>query len=83
MSKAKSRDPLAKKFTLETMQGEGVRGKYFAKVSKGFEVVKLNSEVAKPRPSAAVVNAAHPSGLEITPATQAVVPAELLKLSRG
>ena len=42
MSKAKITDPLDRKFTLETLQGKGVRGKYFAKVSKGSNVVKLD-----------------------------------------
>ena len=35
MSKAKTTDPLDRKFTLETVQGKGVRGKYFTKVGKG------------------------------------------------
>ena len=66
MSKAKTTDPLDRKFTLETVQGKGVRGKYFTKVSKGSNVVKLDPEIAKAFPSADAVNAALASVIEIS-----------------
>lgn len=66
MSKVKTTDPLDRKFTLETMQGKGVRGKYFAKVSKGSNVVKLDPEIAKVFPSSDAVNAALASVIEIS-----------------
>ena len=71
MSKAKTSDPLDNKFTLETMQGKGVRGKYFARVSKGSNVVKLDPEVAKVFTSANAVNAALASVIEISKLTKA------------
>ena len=66
MNKAKATDPLDRKFTLETMQGKGVRGKYFAKVSKGSNVVKLVPEIAKVFTNADAVNAALASVIEIS-----------------
>ena len=69
MSKAKTTDPLDRKFTLANMDGKGVRGKYFAKVSKGSNVVKLDPEIAKAFPSADAVNAALASVIEISKLT--------------
>lgn len=69
MSKAKTADPLDRKFTLETMQGTGVRGKYFARVAKGSNVVKLDPAIAKAFPSADAVNAALASVIEISKLT--------------
>ena len=69
MSKAKTTDPLDRKFTLETLQGKGVRGKYFAKVSKGSNVVKLDPEIAKVFTSADAVNAALASVIEMSKLT--------------
>ena len=69
MSKVKTTDPLDRKFTLETMQGKGVRGKYFAKVGKGSNVVKLDPEIAKVFPSADAVNAALASVIELSKLT--------------
>ncbi len=69
MNKAKATDPLDRKFTLETMQGKGVRGKYFARVSKGSNVVKLDPEIAKVFTSADAVNAALASVIEISKLT--------------
>ena len=57
------------KFTLETLQGKGVRGKYFAKVSKGSNVVKLDPEIAKVFTSADAVNAALASVIELSKLT--------------
>ena len=47
----------------------GVRGKYFTKVSKGSNVVKLDPEIAKAFPSAGAVNAALASVVEISKLT--------------
>lgn len=69
MSKAKTTDPLDRNFTLETVQGKGVRGKYFTKVGKGSNVVKLDPEIAKAFPSADAVNAALASIIEISKLT--------------
>ena len=69
MSKAKTTDPLDRKFTLENLQGKGVRGKYFAKVSKGSNVVKLDPKIAKVFTSADAVNAALASVIEISKLT--------------
>ncbi len=38
--------------------GKGVRGKYFARVSKGSNLVLLNDKVAKAFPTGAAVNEA-------------------------
>ena len=70
MSKAKSIDPLDRKFTLETLQGKGDRGKYFAKIAKGSNVVKLNPEIAKVFPTSDAVNAALASVVEISKLTK-------------
>ena len=69
MSKAKATDPLDRKFSFESVQGKGVRGKYFAKVSKGSNVVKLDPEIAKVFTSADAVNAALASVIEISKLT--------------
>ena len=69
MSKAKTTCVPGRKFTLETLQGKGVRGKYFAKVSKGSNVVKLDPEIAKEFTSADAVNAALASVIEISKLT--------------
>ena len=69
MSKVKATDPLDRKFTLETMQGKGVRGKYLVKVGKGSNVVKLDPEIAKVFPSADAVNAALASIIELSKLT--------------
>ena len=70
MSKAKTIDPLDRKFTLETLQGKGVRGKYFVKIAKGSNVVKLNPEIAKVFPTSDAVNAALASVIEISKLTK-------------
>ena len=69
MSKAKTTCVPGRKFTLETLRGKGVRGKYFAKVSKGSNVVKLDPEIAKVFTSADAVNAALASVIEISKLT--------------
>ena len=69
MSKAKTTDPLDRKFTLETLRGKGVRGKYLAKVSKGSTLVKLDPEIAKMFTRADAVNATLASVIEISKLT--------------
>lgn len=66
MGKAKTTDQLDRKFTLETMDGKGIRGKYFANVSMGSNVVKLDPKIAKVFTSADAVNAALASVIEIS-----------------
>lgn len=70
MSKARTTGAPGRKFALETLQGKGVRGKYFAKVSKGSNVVKLDPKIAKAFTSADAVNAALASVIEISKLTK-------------
>jgi hypothetical protein len=70
MSKAKTIDPLDRRFTLESLQGKGVRGKYFTKFAKGSNIVKLNPEIAKVFPTSDAVNAALASVIEISKLTK-------------
>ena len=56
MKKTGDIDPLDRKFTLKTLQGKGVRGKYFARVAKGTNLVRLSPEVARLFPTEAAVN---------------------------
>ena len=77
MGKAKTAGVRGRKFTLETLQGKGVRGKYFAKVSKGSNVVKLDPEIAKVFTSADAVNAALASVIEIAKLTN--MPQRMIK----
>lgn len=72
MKKAKATDPLDRSFTLDSLpgNGKGVRGKYFAKASKGSNVVKLDPHIAKVFPNADAVNAALASVIEISKLTQ-------------
>jgi hypothetical protein len=72
MSKAKTTDPLDRKFTLESMRErneKGVRGKYLAKVSRGTNMVKLEPGIAKVFTNAEAVNAALQSVIEIAKLT--------------
>lgn len=55
MSKAK--DEMRAEYRREDL-GKGVRGKYFARVSKGTNVVLLNEKVAKAFPNSEAVNEA-------------------------
>ncbi len=50
-------DSMRREYRREDL-GKGVRGKYFAHVSKGTNLVLLNDEVAKAFPTAEAVNAA-------------------------
>jgi hypothetical protein len=72
MSKAKTTDPLNRKFSLQSMRelGEkGIRGKYFAKVSRGTNMVKLEPSIAKVFTNAEAVNAALQSVIEMAKLT--------------
>jgi hypothetical protein len=77
MSKAKATDPLDRTFTLEVVQkmGAGIRGKYFARVSKGTNLVKLHPEIAKAFPNEDAVNAALASVIEMAKFTTKPRPA--------
>lgn len=55
MSKVK--DEMRAEYRREDL-GKGVRGKYFARVSKGTNLVLLNEKVAKAFPTAEAVNEA-------------------------
>jgi hypothetical protein len=66
MSKAK--DELRREYRREEL-GKGVRGKYFARVSKGTNLVLLNEEVAKAFPTTDAVNEALTGLLELTEQT--------------
>jgi hypothetical protein len=56
MKKIAEVDPLDRTFSQATLQGKGVRGKYFARVSKGTNLVRLSPEVARLFPSEEAVN---------------------------
>ena len=56
MKKTANIDPLDRTFSLPTLQGKGVRGKYFARVAKGTNLVRLSPEVARLFPTEEAVN---------------------------
>lgn len=56
MKKIADIDPLDRTFSQATLQGKGVRGKYFARVAKGTNLVRLSSEVARLFPTEEAVN---------------------------
>ena len=56
MKKTADIDPLDKTFSPATLQGKGVRGKYFARVAKGTNLVRLSPEVARLFPTEEAVN---------------------------
>jgi hypothetical protein len=56
MKKASDIDPLDRNFSLETLQGKGVRGKYLARITKGTNLVRLSPEVARIFPTEESVN---------------------------
>ena len=58
MTKIDDVDPLDRKFSLNTLQGKGIRGKYFVRVAKGTNLVRLSPEVARLFPTEAAVNRA-------------------------
>lgn len=51
-------DPLDRKFSLKGLSGKAVRGKYYARVMKGTNLVRLAPEVARLFPNDAAVNKA-------------------------
>ena len=66
MKKTNKSDPLDRTFTLDTLQGKGIRGKYFARVTKGTNLVRLRPEVARLFPTEAAVNEALMSLAELS-----------------
>ncbi|MBC7943823.1 MAG: hypothetical protein H7X91_00820 [Burkholderiales bacterium] len=58
MKKADDIDPLDRKFSLASLSGKGVRGKYYSRVKKGSNLVRLSPEVAHLFPTEAAVNQA-------------------------
>ena len=56
MKKTADIDPLDRTFSPATLQGKGVRGKYFARVAKGTNLVRLSSAVARLFPTEEAVN---------------------------
>jgi len=56
MKKATDIDPLDRTFSLATLQGKGVRGKYLARITKGTNLVRLSPEVARIFPTEESVN---------------------------
>jgi hypothetical protein len=51
-------DPVNRRFSLATLPGKGVRGKYHARVAKGSNLVRLSPEVARLFPTEEAVNKA-------------------------
>ena len=47
MKKADEIDPLDRIFSLATLKGKGVRSKYYTRVIKGSNLVRLKPEVAR------------------------------------
>ena len=56
MKKTTDIDPLDRTFSLATLQGKGVRGKYHARITKGTNLVRLSPEVARIFPTEEAVN---------------------------
>ena len=56
MKKTTDIDPLDRTFSPATLQGKGVRGKYFARVAKSTNLVRLSPEVARLFPTEEAVN---------------------------
>ena len=66
MKKTNKSDPLDRTFTRDTLQGKGIRGKYFSRVTKGTNLVRLHPEVARLFPTEAAVNEALMSLAELS-----------------
>jgi hypothetical protein len=64
----KAKDEMRTEYRREDL-GKGVRGKYFARVSKGSNLVLLDDEVARAFPTGAAVNEALLSLLTFTEQT--------------
>ena len=56
MKKTADIDPLDRTFSPATLQGKGVRGKYFVRIAKGTNLVRLSPEVARLFPTEEAVN---------------------------
>ncbi len=56
MKKTTDIDPLDRTFSLATLQGKGVRGKYVARIAKGTNLVRLSPDVARLFPTEEAVN---------------------------
>ncbi len=56
MKKITDIDPLDRTFSLATLQGKGVRGKYIARIAKGTNLVRLSPDVARLFPTEEAVN---------------------------
>ncbi len=56
MKKTTDIDPLDRTFSLATLQGKGVRGKYVARIAKGTNLVRLAPDVARLFPTEEAVN---------------------------
>ena len=56
MKKIADIDPLDRTFSPATLRGKGVRGKYFARIAKGTNLVRLSPEVARLFPTEDAVN---------------------------
>lgn len=58
MKKGTEIDPLDRKFSRATLPGKGVRGKYYSRIAKGSNLVRLDPEVARLFPTEQAVNQA-------------------------
>lgn len=56
MKKEVEIDPLDREFSLETLPGKGIRGKYIARLATGSNIVRLIPEVARAFPTEEAVN---------------------------
>ena len=56
MKKTADIDPLDRTFSPAVLRGKGIRGKYFARVAKGANLVRLSPEVARLFPTEEAVN---------------------------
>ena len=65
---SKANDDMRAEYRREDL-GKGVRGKYFARVSKGTNLVLLNEQVAKAFPTTEAVNEALMGLLDLTEKT--------------
>lgn len=66
MKKTVDVDPLDRTFSPATLQGKGVRGKYFARIAKGTNLVRLSPEMARLFPTEDAVNNALLSLVELS-----------------
>lgn len=66
MSKKSDEDPLDREFSPGMFSSPGVRGKYYARVMKGSNVVRLSPEVARAFPTEQAVNQALLSLVELS-----------------